>query len=355
MPGSDRPWAHGFRISFTPLAGVLFTVPSRYWFAIGRRGYLALGGGPPRFPPDSACPAVLTQEHHPTHPAVTYGTLTPSGGPFQRPSVDWVVGAKDLPTPPRSPFYPPTAPAAASTAVGVWAPPRSLAATRGILSLPPGTEMFQFPGCPPRRSRVPGYHPRRVAPFGYPRIAGCQRLPGAFRRVATPFIGPRRLGIHRAPVSAVFPHPGQKPGGTAHRAHVSLPPSSIHTHALLLPHPPPRAPAVARSALATGVASGAVRAAGGRLPPGRSREGSPPARLVVKVHPACQAPVARVPGGATGARTPNLRRARAALSQLSYGPRSSPGDAGPRPGFPRGVGGRAWTRTRGLGLIRAAL
>jgi hypothetical protein len=148
-PCSDRPWAHGFRISFTPLAGVLFTVPSRYWFAIGRRGYLALGGGPPRFPPDSACPAVLTQERHPTRPAVTYGTLTPSGGPFQRPSVDWTVGAKGLSSPPRSPFYPPTAPATASAAVGVWAPPRSLAATRGILSLPPGTEMFQFPGCPP--------------------------------------------------------------------------------------------------------------------------------------------------------------------------------------------------------------
>jgi hypothetical protein len=164
LPGSDRPWAHGFRISFTPLAGVLFTVPSRYWFAIGRRGYLALGGGPPRFPPDSACPAVLTQERHPTRPAVAYGTLTPSGGPFQRPSADWVVGARGLPTPPRPPSYPPTAPAAASAAVGVWAPPRSLAATKGILSLPPGTEMFQFPGCPPRLT--PGC--RGITPGGLP-------------------------------------------------------------------------------------------------------------------------------------------------------------------------------------------
>jgi hypothetical protein len=64
--GSDRPGARGFRFCFTPLDGVLFTVPSRYWFAIGRRRYLALGGGPPRFPPDSACPAVLTQRMHPT-------------------------------------------------------------------------------------------------------------------------------------------------------------------------------------------------------------------------------------------------------------------------------------------------
>ena len=56
-------------------------------------------------------------------------------------------------------------------------------------------------------------------------------------------------------------------------------------------------------------------------------------------------------GGAAGTRTPDLRRARAALSQLSYGP---------LPYFkpcchvlPQG--GRAWTRTRDLGLIRAAL
>ena len=61
IPCSDRPEAHGFRRSFTPLAGVLFTIPSRYWFPIGRWRYLALGGGPPRFPPDSACPAVLTR------------------------------------------------------------------------------------------------------------------------------------------------------------------------------------------------------------------------------------------------------------------------------------------------------
>jgi hypothetical protein len=61
---SDRPEAHGFRLCFTPLAGVLFTVPSRYWFPIGRRRYLALGRGRPRFGPDSACPALLTIRSH---------------------------------------------------------------------------------------------------------------------------------------------------------------------------------------------------------------------------------------------------------------------------------------------------
>ena len=36
-----------FQVSFTPLVGVLFTFPSRYWCAIGHRGVLRLGGWSP--------------------------------------------------------------------------------------------------------------------------------------------------------------------------------------------------------------------------------------------------------------------------------------------------------------------
>src|SRR5581483_4294930 len=75
-----------FQVCFTRLAGVRFTVPSRYWCAIGRRRYLALGRGRPRFPPDSACRAVLTHWRHPTGARVAYGALTRCGGPFQQPS-----------------------------------------------------------------------------------------------------------------------------------------------------------------------------------------------------------------------------------------------------------------------------
>ena len=57
-------------------------------------------------------------------------------------------------------------------------------------------------------------------------------------------------------------------------------------------------------------------------------------------------------GGAAGIRTPDLRRARAALSRLSYGPAPTPR---PHANAPAPAGGRAWTRTRDLGLIRAAL
>ena len=37
----------GFRIYFTPLTGVLFAFPSRYWFTIGQSGVFSLGGWSP--------------------------------------------------------------------------------------------------------------------------------------------------------------------------------------------------------------------------------------------------------------------------------------------------------------------
>jgi hypothetical protein len=40
-------YAYGFRFYFTPLSGVLFAFPSRYWFTIGRQGVFSLGGWAP--------------------------------------------------------------------------------------------------------------------------------------------------------------------------------------------------------------------------------------------------------------------------------------------------------------------
>ena len=48
-----------FQVYFTPLHGVLFTFPSRYWFTIGHQQYLALGDGPPGFRRGCTCPVVL--------------------------------------------------------------------------------------------------------------------------------------------------------------------------------------------------------------------------------------------------------------------------------------------------------
>ena len=40
-------YAYGFRFYFTPLSGVLFAFPSRYWFTIGQLGVFSLGGWSP--------------------------------------------------------------------------------------------------------------------------------------------------------------------------------------------------------------------------------------------------------------------------------------------------------------------
>jgi hypothetical protein len=69
---------------------------------------------------------------------VAYGTLTRSGRPFHR-SANEACRATGLPPRPRIAFNPSTAAAVASDAALVWAPPGSLAATTGILSLPRGT------------------------------------------------------------------------------------------------------------------------------------------------------------------------------------------------------------------------
>ena len=65
--------------------GVLFTFPSRYWYAIGDQGYLALEGGPPSFPQGFTCPVVLRVGVKSLIPFV-YGVFTLYDGPSQVPS-----------------------------------------------------------------------------------------------------------------------------------------------------------------------------------------------------------------------------------------------------------------------------
>ena len=72
----------------------------------------------------------------------------------------------------------------------VWALPRSLATTGGIISLfslPRGTKMFQFPRFAPPTS-VGGDSPSgcRVVPFGNPRVNGHLHLTAAYRSLSRP-------------------------------------------------------------------------------------------------------------------------------------------------------------------------
>ena len=58
--------------------------------------------------------------------------------------------------------------------------------TSRLISLPPGTEMFQFPGFASLRRVMTGIPARRVAPFGHLGITACVPLPRASRSLPRP-------------------------------------------------------------------------------------------------------------------------------------------------------------------------
>ena len=104
-----------FQVCFTPLVGVLFTFPSRYWFAIGRSGVLRLGGWSPH----------LQTGFHVSRPTLTVALLRLRGCHPSRPAFQLVRLLSPL------------------GLVRVRSP---LLTESRLMSFPPGTEMFQFPG-----------------------------------------------------------------------------------------------------------------------------------------------------------------------------------------------------------------
>ena len=119
---SYRLWACGFRLSFTPRPGVLFTCPSRYSSAIGHTGVFSLGGWSPQLHARLLVPGVTQELHYEPSIAVAYGAVTRSGRPSQ--AVRLGIGRATGLLPVRSP----------------------LLGESHLMSVPPGTEMFQFPG-----------------------------------------------------------------------------------------------------------------------------------------------------------------------------------------------------------------
>jgi hypothetical protein len=135
-----------FQKLFTPLAGVLFTFPSRYWFTIGHQVVLSLGRWSSQLPTGflvSRC----TQVPSTVRSDFAYGAITLFGRSSQ--SVRLSLRYPSLPLP-RQPDGPTTQYVQRRQACIriVWARPRSLATTGGVsvlISFPEGTEMFQFP------------------------------------------------------------------------------------------------------------------------------------------------------------------------------------------------------------------
>ena len=121
-----------FQILFHSPPGVLFTFPSRYYTLSVNWSYLALGDGPPAFTPDFSCPVLLWiplgEVEFRLHDYYIVSSCFPAK--FIYPSSILNV----VRTPIRFPEL-------------VWAFPRSLATTNGIIflfSFPLVTKMFQF-------------------------------------------------------------------------------------------------------------------------------------------------------------------------------------------------------------------
>jgi hypothetical protein len=93
-----------------------------------------------------------------------------------------------------------------------------------LMSFPPGTEMFQFPGFASLHYVFMQRYPCGwVAPFGYPRINACSRLPVAFRSVPRPSSPPGAKASTECPSHTRYPnrlpgsHHAQKPSSENQR------------------------------------------------------------------------------------------------------------------------------------------
>ena len=77
-----------------------------------------------------------------------------------------------------------------------------------LISLPPGTEMFHFPGLASLdlciQSRMMGHDSHRVSPFRNHRIVGCLAPPRCLSQLTASFIASQRQGIHLLPLISYF-------------------------------------------------------------------------------------------------------------------------------------------------------
>jgi hypothetical protein len=138
----------------------------------------ALEGGPPSFTPGSSYRALLRNSTS-LNPSPSTTGLSPSLAPRSRglrvasfrPSV-----APTTPTPQGRRFRLGTVSLAATQVISM------------LISLPPGTEMFQFPGfaLAPERASGCGMTRNRVSPFGHPGLTGRVLLPPAYRSLPRP-------------------------------------------------------------------------------------------------------------------------------------------------------------------------
>ena len=71
-----------FQVLFHSPLGVLFTFPSRYWYAIGHRRVFSLGGWSPLLRTGFHVPGPTREPQRPGRPCFAYGAVTRFGRPF---------------------------------------------------------------------------------------------------------------------------------------------------------------------------------------------------------------------------------------------------------------------------------
>ena len=134
-----------------------------------------------------------TQASDQQESALLYGTVTRSGGAFQRLRVGRLVLDVSEPTTPAVPL-------AKNPRFGLIPPRSPLLRESRLISSRRATEMFQFARCPPRclciQHRVTRHDSGGVAPFGISGLIARMQLPLNVSPVSASFIGLQRLGIH---------------------------------------------------------------------------------------------------------------------------------------------------------------
>ena len=181
--------ATGFRYYFTPLIGVLFTFPSRYWFAIGLPGVFSLAGWSRRIRAEFL---VLRVTQDATSPHLySYTGLSPSMMQLSRCFHSTFEYHNVVLQPP-----------ICIATNEVWALPRSLATTGGIIVyfLFLGVlRCFSSPRLPPYLGKDNRPSAGWVVPFGNPWIKGYLHLPEAYRSLSRPSSPPRAKASTRRP------------------------------------------------------------------------------------------------------------------------------------------------------------
>ena len=156
---------------------MLFTFPSRYWFTIGLTGVFSLAGWSRPIRAGFLVSRV-TQDTAMSHSCFAQGTFTRCGPAFQHGHARKSM-YNDAVLQPRG--------CVATTAV--WALPRSLATTGGIIVYFLFLQVlrcFSSLRLPPHPCVDDSASRCRVVPFGNPRITGHLHLPAAYRSLSRP-------------------------------------------------------------------------------------------------------------------------------------------------------------------------